>query len=190
MYVYSNLEQQQTREMQAWSGVVPTPTFSSGFQNGLSAANGFTTSELAQIGHPYTEDGRYIPAVLQGQQLAFGIDRRRDLTDPSAREQRVNKVFPDSFGGEASRFIEELLILNILSSQQRLLDWCPITKNPHGNHIRWRRTVFHHAMADPIPEQGVARVVTQSYEEWENYSARVGLAFQMEDGFKMTAAGA
>ncbi len=175
---------------QAWAGPYPVPTFSSSFvSNDPRAVTGWTTGEIDKLAFQYTTDGRYVPAVLSNQQLALGLDRRTDTTDPQALEHRVNKVFSDTYGPTASRFVEQLLVMNILSSQQRLLDWCPITRNPHGPHIKWRRTIFHHAMADPIPEQGVARVVTQSYEEWENYSARIGLGFQMEDGFKMTPAG-
>lgn len=169
------------------SGRGPIPHLNSVYNN-IDPTSGFTSGKSVKLDR-YTADGRWIPDVIEGQALYLGVDRSRDTTDPRAFEKRVNKVFPDSFGPDASIYVEELLILNIVTTQERLLDWCPIMKNPHGLAVKLRKTIFHHAMPDPIPEQGVARVVTQSYEQWEAFSARIGLAFQMEDGFKMTPQG-
>jgi hypothetical protein len=78
---------------------------------------------------------------------------------------------------------------SILTSQQELLDWFPVTFHEGGNVMDFREVKFDLRLPDRIPEQGVPRILSQSYQKWSGSIARAGLAFQMEDGFRMTDQG-
>jgi hypothetical protein len=120
----------------------------------------------------------------------FFTGRQAITSDVASLQHRVNKVFPDSFKGVALHHVESLIIVMIMQSGRRILDWLPLAYNPHGNAIHFKRTKFDLHDLDFIPEQGVGRVLTQSYQAWTETLERRGLAFQMEDGFFMTEQGA
>lgn len=75
-----------------------------------------------------SQDGRPYETVARQQDLLFGPPRQDFTGDARQMEQRINKVLPDAWYGNTNNRVEELIIQNILSSQQRLLNWCPLRK--------------------------------------------------------------
>jgi hypothetical protein len=144
---------------------------------------GATGTSLGPNGHRYAE-------TIQLQELFFGPAKYNTTNDPHALLDRVNNPLPVAWYDKDSNLrVQELLIQSVLATQERLLDWMPVTYHEGGNLFEFREVKFNLSLPDRIPEQGVPRLMTQNYSQWRASITRYGLAFIMEDGFRMTDMG-
>lgn len=144
---------------------------------------GATGTSLGPNGHRYAE-------TIQLQELFFGPAKYNTTNDPHALLDRVNNPLPVAWYDKDSNMrVQELLIQSVLASQERLLEWMPVTYHEGGNLFEFREVKFNLSLPDRIPEQGVPRLMTQNYSMWRASITRYGLAFIMEDGFRMTDMG-
>jgi hypothetical protein len=139
-------------------------------------------------GYSYGATNKQQAEELAGlQDLFFG--RTALMSGPAAGQHVVNHTLPDAYKNQSLTKVSSLIVVMIMTSARKLLDWLPLTSNQHSNAFAMYRVTFDLHNLDYIPEQGTGRVMTQTHESWTCTLERRGIGFQMEDGFFMTPQG-
>lgn len=134
---------------------------------------------------------------LEAEQMAyFGMPM---FGDPSFNRfgdvPEAYKTFPQAWGGPDSRarndYVQYVIMFSIQKVQRPILrDILPLRLLDNGAApFKITQLIYDNYKLDAIPELGVPRLVENRSRSWEVNGVRQGLAFMMEDGFRMTEKG-
>ncbi len=141
--------------------------------NGMVGAN---NTQAMTVGDP-PASGRPGWSTWFGEAAGGKVD-----LDPYEAYRRENFQLPEAYKGH-NVYLTTILIQLITEDDMwpaRIALPFRITENE--NKIVWDEIHFNNHLLNPVPEEGVSRLVTQQTSERQDHYVRYGLAFMLEHG--------
>ena len=153
-------------------------------------ASNVTAPMLGSLGNTAFEPGSMTAQVEKNPfSPYFGEPMREFKMNPYWKYGRENLALPDAYTGSIP-YMTQLMIHMIQDEDlwpTRVV--LPIRITESEQEIAWDEVIFDNHLLQPVPEEGVSRLLTQQKNERRDHYIRYGIALILEHGFMKTPKG-
>ena len=102
--------------------------------------------------------------------------------NPYEAYRRENFQLPEAYKGHNTYLTTVLIQLITEDDMWPARIALPFRQTENENTIMWDEIHFNNTLLNPVPEEGVSRLVSQQMSERQDHYVRYGLAFMLEHG--------
>ena len=120
--------------------------------------------------------------------IFFGKKLTTNLEDIDAEYDVENRIYPEAFTG-SSPTLSKLIIHTITNNDTYVFQYCLPFKHRPQIAIQWDEIHFNDHLLDRLPNEGVASLVTQYAQQFQENQVRYGKSIHFEQDFYKTSQG-